>query len=60
VNAFLTPRGRDLEPQVRAVWQDLDRRTATNLSPEELAAFEVTLGKIIANLRDGDTTEAVC
>jgi MarR family transcriptional regulator, organic hydroperoxide resistance regulator len=60
VNAFLTQRGRDLEPQVRAVWQELDRRTTTNLSAEELQMLEVTLGKVIANLRDSDATEAVC
>jgi MarR family transcriptional regulator, organic hydroperoxide resistance regulator len=60
VRAFLTQRGRDLEPQVQAIWTDMDHRTTANIPSAELEAFEVTLGKIIANLREGQTEEGEC
>ncbi|NJK46081.1 MAG: MarR family transcriptional regulator [Pleurocapsa sp. SU_196_0] len=60
MNAFLTQKGRDLEPQVQATWAELERRTSAQLSPTELEMFGVTLEKILANLRDTATDEDEC
>jgi DNA-binding MarR family transcriptional regulator len=60
VNAFLTRRGRDLEPQVQAIWAQMDDRTAAHLGGQELEVFETVLGKILVNLRESGAQDEEC
>lgn len=55
MNAFLTDKGRALEPKVHALFEQLDQRTATDLSDAELELLHGLLARITKNLRDGHT-----
>ncbi len=52
MHVFLTLKGRTLEASVRQLWLELERRTTEHLNAGEGRQLEVTLGKIIAGLRD--------
>ena len=53
MNAFLTDKGRALEPKVHAVFKQLDQRTATDLSDAELELLHGLLARVTSNLRNG-------
>ncbi len=57
MNAFLTDKGRALKPKVHAVFQQLDQRTATDLSEAELELLHSLLARMTKNLRDGHTDD---
>ena len=50
INAFLTPHGRALEPQVRAVLADLETRITAGLSASDLETLQSLLGRVLGNL----------
>lgn len=54
INAFLTQRGRDLEPQVHAVLAELETRTVAGLSDAEIQTLRTLLERVIDNLH-GDS-----
>lgn len=57
MNAFLTDKGRALEPKVHAIFQQLDQRTATDLNDAELELLHGLLARITNNLRNGHTDD---
>ena len=60
MNAFLTDKGRALEPKVHAVFQQLDQRTATDLSDDDLELLHGLLARVTKNLRDDRTDDGPC
>jgi MarR family transcriptional regulator, organic hydroperoxide resistance regulator len=54
---FLTPKGQALEPQVAAIWQQLEDRTTEHLTQAELTQFQSILGKVLLGLRHENTVD---
>jgi MarR family transcriptional regulator, organic hydroperoxide resistance regulator len=50
-HVYLTQKGKKLEPQVAAMWQQLEQRTTEHLSPDEAAHFQNLLEKVLTGLR---------
>jgi MarR family transcriptional regulator, organic hydroperoxide resistance regulator len=54
---YLTPKGKQLEPQVAAVWQELEQRTTEHLTPVEVSQFQGILKKVLLSLRHGNMAD---
>ena len=59
MNAFLTDKGRDLEPKVHALLEQLEQRTTTDLSDAELELLHGLLARVVNNLHSSDA-DAPC
>lgn len=56
MHVWLTQTGKDLEPQVNAVWKELEQRTKEHLNQTERAVFQATIQKVLLGLRDTGTS----
>ena len=50
VTVTLTPKGRDLQPKVEAVWRELSRRTCAGLSSDDRQQLLTLLTHVSDNL----------
>jgi MarR family transcriptional regulator, organic hydroperoxide resistance regulator len=59
MKAYLTTQGRDLEPLVNAIWQEMESITSTNLSLDQIKVFASILEQVTNNLQQ-NASSTIC